>query len=375
MPDRSACARCRRRGLRRPSSPAQDPRQNDLSRALRHLGCGLGADGSQWAAIVSALTPSCATFHQRVVVGDDAANEAAARIPRLLVSAAAIRPPVKRLGKRNRQYLAPRLEKPVNRAGGRRGIAPENVAVQTALDLRHQRRPIIVSESAAEPAFAMIFTSTRKSCASTAILGFLGSAKELFDAMVDLRLAQADRVQRSRVDRLARAESLAQKGHDLLDEHRLHLAWYSGHARDELPVARERDEAWRGSVGVIEGTATPRELACLRWFGRIGRPTGREDPLHLPQGAGSYNSTSSSSASQTASFVRSSIVGPRPPVVTAPSARARTPRIAAAMRSRLSPTACVPRTSMPASASCRSTYGVLHQCRRVVRAESPYRRR
>ena len=101
-------------------------------------------------------------------------------------------------------------------------------------------------------------------------------------------------------------------------------------------------------LGLSSGRLPCGSSACLRLFARIGRPIfAKKDSIW--RSAGSYSSTPRPSASQTASFVRSSIVGPRPPVVTMPSARASAARIARAIRSRLSPTACVPSTSIPAA--------------------------
>ena len=108
-------------------------------------------------------------------------------------------------------------------------------------------------------------------------------AEEVCDAVIDLGFAQTDRMDNARNDRFARAKPLAQKRHDLLSKHRLHLPGHAGHARDEPLVAREGDEAGRRAAGIVERPATRRQLRLLPIVRAHRSSEPREDRLHLPQ--------------------------------------------------------------------------------------------
>ena len=118
-----------------------------------------------------------------------------------------------------------------------------------------------------------------------------------------------------------------------------------------FPSRAKAHEPGRGAVGIFQGQASRAAVRPACGCSAASRARACAKKLSICRNAGSYSSTPSPSASQTASFVTSSTVGPSPPVAIAPSRRSSTARIVAAMRPRLSPTPCVPRTSTPSSAS------------------------
>ncbi len=91
-------------------------------------------------------------------------------------------------------------------------------------------------------------------------LGVLQRAEEVFDLLVELRLADPHGVQGTGVDRVAQTVGAHQPGHELLGEHRLHLARHARHAGHELAVRAQRDEAGRGAVRVGEHHAALRQI-------------------------------------------------------------------------------------------------------------------
>ena len=81
-------------------------------------------------------------------------------------------------------------------------------------------------------------------------------------------------------------------------------------------------------------------IACRRLFSLIGRFNFRKRSSSA-RSEGSCSTSLSATAVATASFVRSSTVGPRPPVVMTPSARSNASASITASRSVLSPTECL----------------------------------
>ena len=93
--------------------------------------------------------------------------------------------------------------------------------------------------------------------------------------------------------------------------------------------------------------------ACLRWLDDMGRlPKYSRRRARLS--ASSSNGTFATRA--TVSLVRSSSVGPSPPVVITTSARPRASRRAASRRGPLSPRVCTCKRSTPRAESSRATW-------------------
>ena len=172
--------------------------------------------------------------------------------------------------------------------------------------------------------------------------------QRLAEDLRDLRFPDAGQPERPARDVGPEAE-LAQGGHGVVVPHRSHLARRAGQGHDDPAVARSRDEpAGRRAVRIGQGRGR-RDAPGLLDVRRAG--TGISRRAHRPRNqASSSGSTTGSSPSTAAmaSRVRSSGVGPRPPVETTRSTRESAVDRASVTTSRRSGSALMRPTVTPA---------------------------
>ena len=122
-----------------------------------------------------------------------------------------------------------------------------------------------------------------------------------------------------------------------------------------FPSAREATKPGAVPLGLFNTNAPAGRMAWRRLFSPIGplRPNDAKRSS-IARSDGACISSVVPTAEATASLVRSSTVGPKPPVAITPSLRCNASRKSASRRRALSPTECFRYTSMPWSANSRA---------------------
>ena len=124
-----------------------------------------------------------------------------------------------------------------------------------------------------------------------------------------------------------------------------------------LPSARTATKPGAVPFGLSSTIEPTGRIAWRRLFSLSGplRPKATKR-ASIARRDGSCNSSVVPTAEATASLVRSSTVGPRPPVAMTPSLRSKASRNNASRRRALSPTECLRYTSTPWSAKTRAMW-------------------
>ncbi len=191
-------------------------------------------------------------------------------------------------------------------------------------------------------------------------LGVRGAQDGLAQDLGQLRLADPGRPEGARGER--RAEPLlAQAGERLVGPHRAHLAGRAGHGHDDPAI---RAAARTSRAPCRWGWPAPRRRGCARPACRFISGKGSPRRFHSARSQRSSPGSTTGVSPHTAAMasrVRSSGVGPRPPVEITRSARSRalanasrtTSRTSgtATRRSMATPAAVRPRASSPAFVS------------------------
>ena len=191
----------------------------------------------------------------------------------------------------------------------------------------------------------MILTSTRHVVREHRDLRVLERAKEIVDAMVDLRLADADRVKDARVDRVRQRRSArAETERPARPASASSRAARPGMHATNFPSRANAMKPGAVPFGLSGGTAAARKLRLLAVV-RAHRPSDlAKNVFHLR--AAPARSSSTFEAERVADGLLRQIVDRRPETAGRDRRRRRgraRREHRAAIRSRLSPTACVAR--------------------------------